>query len=74
MINYEGVKEIINIFDALKVEGKKLNFEQGILQSIGYKEYTDFYNYLTANPEIKEKCLSDKTFYKTDVKISELLK
>jgi hypothetical protein len=74
MINYEGVKEIIDVFDALKIEGKELNFEKGILQSIGYKEYTDFYNYLADNPELKQKCLSDKTFYRKDTKISELLK
>ena len=31
MINYEGVKEIIEVYDAIKANKKELNFEKGVL-------------------------------------------
>lgn len=43
MITLEGVREIIDIFEYLEKKTEKLNFSAGVLQSIGYKEYHDFY-------------------------------
>ena len=58
MIYFEGIKEIITIFDALKNEGE-FNFKSGVLQSIGYKEFLQFYKFIENKKEIKEKCLKE---------------
>jgi len=42
MVNIEGVKEIIWIFGYMEKFGP-FNFQRGVLQSIGYKEFYDFY-------------------------------
>lgn len=43
MININGVREIINIYDYLDQKLPKFDFTAGVLQSIGYKEFHEFY-------------------------------
>jgi tRNA delta(2)-isopentenylpyrophosphate transferase len=42
MIDINGIKEIVQIYEYLESKGE-LNFTKGALQSIGYKEFHDFY-------------------------------
>ena len=44
MIDMNGVREIIDIFEYLESKMEKLRYDCGVLQSIGYKEFVDFYN------------------------------
>ena len=45
----EGLSEIIYIFNKFNINKKELNFELGVLQSIGYKEFYDLYKSLDNN-------------------------
>ena len=45
----EGFSEIIYIFNKFTINKKQLNFELGVLQSIGYKEFYDLYKLLDVN-------------------------
>ena len=45
----EGLSEIIYIFNKFNINKKELNFELGVLQSIGYKEFYDLYKALDIN-------------------------
>ena len=42
----EGFSEIIYIFNKFKINKKEINFELGVLQSIGYKEFYDLFKAL----------------------------
>ena len=44
-----GLSEIIYIFHKFIINNKKINFEVGVLQSIGYKEFYDLYKNLDIN-------------------------
>ena len=45
----EGFSEIIYIFNKFNINKKEINFELGVLQSIGYKEFFDLYKSLDNN-------------------------
>ena len=45
----EGLSEIIYIFNKFNINKKEINFELGVLQSIGYKEFYDLYKSLDNN-------------------------
>ena len=45
----EGFSEIIYIFNKFNVNKKEINFELGVLQSIGYKEFYELYKSLDNN-------------------------
>ena len=45
----EGLSEIIYIFHKFRLNGKEINFEVGVLQSIGYKEFYELYQELNCN-------------------------
>ena len=49
----EGFSEIIYIFHKFDLNKKEINFEHGVLQSIGYKEFYDLYKVL--NKELIEE-------------------
>lgn len=42
MVDIKGVQEIIEVYENLDSKGP-LDFQRGVLQSIGYKEFYDFY-------------------------------
>ena len=42
----EGFSEIIYIFNKFNINKKEINFELGVLQSIGYKEFYELYKFL----------------------------
>lgn len=42
----EGLVEAFEVFQAFEVSGLELDFEKGILQAIGYKEFYDSYLYM----------------------------
>ena len=63
----EGLSEIIYIFNTFIMNKKDINFEVGVLQSIGYKEFYDLYQALNKdiineayNYHLKEKDDEDK--------------
>ena len=41
-----GLQEIFELFDRFNNEKIELNFEKGILQAIGYKEFYGFYKFM----------------------------
>ena len=45
----EGLSEIIYIFNKFILNKKEINFEVGVLQSIGYKEFYELYQNLNNN-------------------------
>ena len=45
----EGFSEVIYIFNKFIMNKKEINFELGVLQSIGYKEFYDLYKALDIN-------------------------
>ena len=45
----EGLSEIIYIFNKFILNKKEINFEVGVLQSIGYKEFYELYQNLNSN-------------------------
>ena len=45
----EGFSEIIYIFNKFNINKKEINFELGVLQSIGYKEFYELYKALDVN-------------------------
>ena len=45
----EGFSEIVYIFNKFNINKKEINFELGVLQSIGYKEFYDLYKSLDHN-------------------------
>ena len=45
----EGFSEIIYIFNKFNLNKKEINFELGVLQSIGYKEFYELYKALDVN-------------------------
>ncbi|CDW87769.1 trna mitochondrial [Stylonychia lemnae] len=49
-----GLNEIFSLFDQFHKIMTDLNFEKGILQAIGYKEFYPFYKYLKTLKESKE--------------------
>ena len=57
----EGLSEIIYIFQKFNLNKKEINFEQGVLQSIGYKEFYDLYKELNNDliEEIHSKYLKE---------------
>jgi hypothetical protein len=60
MINEgKGIEEALSVFEVFtKNFGLELDFEKGILQAIGYKEYYPFYQHLNKKyPEGKWKSL-----------------
>ena len=63
----EGLSEIIYIFHTFILNQKEMNFEVGVLQSIGYKEFYDLYQALNKdtlndiyNYHLKEKDNDDE--------------
>ena len=45
----EGFSEIIYIFNKFNINKKEINFQLGVLQSIGYKEFYELYKALDVN-------------------------
>ena len=46
-----GLAEIFDVFsqsESQLIEGQSLDFEKGILQAIGYKEFYEYYRYMIA--------------------------
>lgn len=41
-----GLKEIYELFDAFNQQKRPIDFEKGILQAIGYKEFYPLYQYI----------------------------
>lgn len=56
-----GLQEIFQLFDRFIENKIELNFEKGILQAIGYKEFYNFYNHMkdNANQQDIELMMSD---------------
>lgn len=42
----EGLQEIFELFKKFEDNQKEIDFEKGILQAIGYKEFYSFYNHI----------------------------
>jgi len=59
MLDLDGVKEIFKVLDAIKNQNSKqpqlkdtsFNCIMGVLQSIGYKEFIDYYLHVCAKGE-----------------------